>query len=52
MQVHDNGQGIELAKKSSGHGLRNMQMRANRIGGELTIANSDGTTIQLNTTML
>jgi ligand-binding sensor domain-containing protein/anti-sigma regulatory factor (Ser/Thr protein kinase) len=55
MTIADNGKGYDLNAKredtamSSGHGLRNMQRRANRIKGSLDIASKlgEGTTVKL-----
>ena len=49
MSIEDNGSGIELADKHSGHhGLENMEMRAKRIGGELKIEKPEkGTRVTL-----
>lgn len=44
--VDDNGQTKE-DRRRSGHGLRNMQMRAERIGAKLNIDDNDGFTITL-----
>lgn len=44
MRIYDNGNGRELIseKKSTGHGLKNMKMRAERIGGKIEIKNVNG----------
>jgi anti-sigma regulatory factor (Ser/Thr protein kinase)/streptogramin lyase len=55
MTITDNGKGYDPTAKrddtamSSGHGLRNMQRRANRIKGSLDIASKlgEGTTVKL-----
>ena len=48
LEINDNGKGIELNEKSSGfHGLQNMKLRAERIGGELKTENNNGTRIIL-----
>ena len=47
MQIHDNGKGFDPTQKQSGNGLKNMQMRAERIGGKLTISTNNGTHIKL-----
>ena len=44
--VKDNGKGFDDG--SHGHGLRNMKMRAARIGGTLEVVNDRGVTVQLN----
>ncbi|HUR29787.1 MAG TPA: tetratricopeptide repeat protein [Saprospiraceae bacterium] len=48
MVIRDNGKGFDLSKSSSGNGLRNMQKRAEEIGGKLWIEsrNNEGTTIR------
>ncbi|WEK20816.1 MAG: two-component regulator propeller domain-containing protein [Candidatus Pedobacter colombiensis] len=44
----DNGTGFNLESPKSGHGINNMQIRANRIKGNLNItSNPNGTTITL-----
>ena len=46
LEISDNGKGIELDEKSSGfHGLQNMKLRAERIGGDLKMENINGTRI-------
>jgi two-component system, NarL family, sensor histidine kinase DevS len=50
LEIDDDGQGFDSeAAKGKGHGLRNLEERANSIGGELEIASakSDGTTIRV-----
>ena len=47
MRIKDNGIGIDLSLKTGGNGLRNMQMRARRIHGDLIIQSKDGTEILL-----
>ena len=47
MQIHDNGKGFDPTQKQSGNGLKNMQMRTERIGGKLTISTNNGTHIKL-----
>jgi ligand-binding sensor domain-containing protein/two-component sensor histidine kinase len=42
--IRDNGSSKNGIKKT-GHGLRNMEMRANRVGAKFNITNSDGFTI-------
>lgn len=44
--VSDNGYAITNSKKT-GHGLRNMEMRAQRMNGILTIDNKDGFSVSL-----
>ena len=49
LEVHDDGNGFDLEKasKTVGHGLANMQTRANNVGGDVDIisAPGEGTTI-------
>jgi signal transduction histidine kinase len=49
LEVHDDGHGFDLEKasKTVGHGLANMQTRANNVGGDVDIisAPGEGTTI-------
>jgi len=47
LAIHDNGVGIQNGGKRSGHGMQNMKMRAERIGGKLFIENGDGFTVRL-----
>jgi signal transduction histidine kinase len=49
LTIVDNGQGFEQAKVKTGSGLRNMQQRANRLGGvlEITSTPNEGTTVLL-----
>jgi two-component sensor histidine kinase len=50
MSIADNGSGFDLNKKTAGHhGLENMRMRAERIGGTLRIESNHGTRIVLET---
>ena len=44
--VSDNGHAVSNSKKT-GHGLRNMEMRAQRMNGILTIDNEDGFSVSL-----
>jgi len=44
--VHDNGTGIKNERKS-GHGLRNMEMRAKRIDANIEFKNSEGFTVHV-----
>ena len=46
MSIHDNGKGIDNAQKQTGHGLKNMRMRAERIGGKLIYQSNQGTWIR------
>ncbi len=47
MYIKDNGKGFDPLHQKGGNGLRNMQMRARRIHGELTIRSHDGTELML-----
>ncbi|MDX2444634.1 MAG: two-component regulator propeller domain-containing protein [Bacteroidales bacterium] len=47
MQISDNGIGFDPTQKRTGNGLKNMQMRAKRIGGELSMDTDKGTNIKL-----
>lgn len=47
LQIGDNGKGIEPSQLNSGHGLSNMQARAQRLGGELNITSDNGTMLRL-----
>ncbi len=47
MEVMDNGQNGSEPKSKTGHGIRNMAMRAERIGGNLEIDTSQGYCIRL-----
>ncbi|MFH5832017.1 two-component regulator propeller domain-containing protein [Halalkalibaculum sp. DA384] len=47
MYVHDNGSGINAEARKSGHGLRNMKMRARRIDANLEFENENGFTVYL-----
>lgn len=49
MKIRDNGSGFDQEGIRKGNGLQNMKMRANRLGGNLDIINSEGTTILLKT---
>ncbi len=44
--IHDNGTTGKSTKKT-GHGLRNMDMRAQRIGANVTISTNDGFMIKV-----
>lgn len=48
MTIADNGQGVGAVRKS-GHGLRNIDMRARRIGGSVAWHGDHGTTMILTT---
>lgn len=46
--IHDNGKGVEtLSQRRFGNGLKNMQQRMESIGGNFSIENNSGTTVQL-----
>lgn len=47
MIIHDDGNEPPEAEKFTGHGLRNMKMRALRLGGELEVTRNDGCTVRL-----
>ena len=47
MTVADDGQGIPDNPMHTGHGLRNMQMRAERIGGNIQFVSDKGTKVIL-----
>lgn len=47
MRITDNGKGLEGSTKRTGHGLRNMQMRAERIQAALTVSSHHGVTVLL-----
>lgn len=44
--IHDNGT-LGKGNKKTGHGLRNIEMRAKRIGAECTISTENGFTVQI-----
>lgn len=50
LSVADNGDGIPVDHRQ-GHGLRNMRMRAERIGGRLSIDHRQGTTVELSVSL-
>ncbi len=45
--IADNGKGWDEVDTSGGHGLRNMRMRAERLGGTLRIEHNEGTRVIL-----
>lgn len=45
--VHDNGSGIKDGGRKTGHGLRNMKMRADRINADIEFSNETGFTIHV-----
>ena len=47
MQICDNGSGFEQDNKHTGSGLRNMKLRADRIGGKITFTENNGLTVIL-----
>ena len=49
LEVSDNGVGIERWEHDDGNGLKNMKLRAARLGGELQVhsAEGQGTTVLL-----
>ena len=48
LSVHDNGDGFDPDGQSEGNGLANMQLRAKKLAGELTIrSNGNGTRVNL-----
>jgi ligand-binding sensor domain-containing protein/two-component sensor histidine kinase len=49
MKIHDNGKGFKKRSNKRGHGLRNMGMRAKRIGANFDIDTNHGTTILITT---
>ena len=52
MEIIDNGRGFDSAQIRAGNGLKNMQMRAERISSKLTINTNKGTQIILETKRL
>ncbi|MBI5217267.1 MAG: hypothetical protein HY960_16055 [Ignavibacteriae bacterium] len=49
MTIEDNGKGLEGKRSGTGHGLRNMRMRAERIQGTIEIHSGHGTKVTLKT---
>jgi signal transduction histidine kinase len=47
MTIQDDGKILGELERSTGHGLRNMRMRAARIGGDLEIRRNGGCTVNL-----
>lgn len=47
MLIEDNGIGLSPDRSTDGSGMRNMKMRAEAIGGELELQNSNGLTVTL-----
>ena len=52
MTIRDNGKGWEGAARPSGHGTKNMKMRADRLDGTLEIRKDHGTVVALKTRTL
>ncbi len=52
MEIKDDGRGFDRSKVSKGNGIKNMYMRARRIGGGLSIESDVGTKILLRTRKL
>ena len=52
MVIRDNGRGMNTVRKKTGHGLKNMQMRAQRLNGQLTLQNGEGTEVRLSVKMV
>ncbi len=52
MTIRDNGKGWEGAARPSGHGTKNMKMRADRLDGTLEIKKDHGTVVALKTRSL
>lgn len=46
LYIHDNGKGT-VPEKKTGHGLRNMKMRAKRINADISFENKDGFTVHV-----
>lgn len=47
LSIHDDGKGINSREKLTGHGLKNMKMRAKRINAKLEFSNGSGFTIKV-----
>ena len=47
LNIRDNGCGNTQALRQTGHGLRNMQMRAERLGGQLVLKDNEGLELDL-----
>ena len=47
LRIADNGRGYDPAQDQNGNGLKNMKMRAQRLGGELIINSNHGVEIIL-----
>jgi ligand-binding sensor domain-containing protein/two-component sensor histidine kinase len=44
MKISDNGRGFDLQNSTAGNGIKNMKMRAQRIGAQIEIINNNGIT--------
>jgi len=44
MKISDNGQGFDLQNSGTGNGIKNMKMRAQRIGAQIETINNNGIT--------
>jgi len=47
LYIHDNGSGMRSHARKSGHGLRNMKLRAQRIDAGIEFTNSEGFTVHV-----
>lgn len=47
MRIQDNGAGFNQSGRHDGNGMRNMQMRARKLGGQLSYRNGNGVTVEL-----
>ena len=47
MTISDNGKGFDLQNSGTGNGIKNIKMRAERIGAQIEIINNNGATIIL-----
>ncbi len=47
LTIHDDGKGIKDKEKLTGHGLKNIKMRAERIGAKIEFLNTSGFTIKI-----
>ncbi len=45
LEINDDGTGMTEIARKSGHGLRNMKMRAERIGARVEFKNNEGFTV-------
>lgn len=46
LRIVDNGQGGIVSEGHTGQGLRNMRMRAERLGGQLNVSSAEGCTVE------